>query len=144
MSAAATITIDQALTAAVRDVLLATPRALPAEIPIRAAMDIEPVERPYLVAITGNGESIHPKVRRCQLVLRIRSQIDAATADATAAHLITAADALLKRAAALATALAARNLRILVWTPGEFGDEQEDERGRYQDLAWTVTLAPTP
>ena len=44
---------------------------------------------------------------------------------------------------ALTAALANAGLRILVWRPAEFGDEQEDERGRFQDLTWTVTLTET-
>jgi hypothetical protein len=133
-------TIDLALSAAVRDVLNAATRPVPSGVPIRAAMDIEPVERPFLVVISSGGESLHPLVRRVQCVLRVRSQIDGTTAAVAAGYLTACAGALMQRGAALEAALAAAGLRILVWTPGEFGEEQEDERGRFQDLAWNVTL----
>jgi hypothetical protein len=136
------LTIEQLLTTAVRDVLNVAPRPVPSTVPIRAAMDIEPVERPYIVAIAGGGESSpHPKIRRLQLTLRVRSQIDATTSALSGQHLNAAAKSLVDRHAALATILNTAGLRILVWRPAEFGDEQEDERGRFQDLAWAVTLA---
>lgn len=139
-----TLTLEETLATLVRDVLAATPRPVPAGVPIVAAMDVEPVERPFVVAIAGEGETIHPEVRRLSLVLRVRSQIDATTT-AQAAHLLMdAAGALIARGVQLTAALAAAGLQIMVWRPGEFGSEQEDERGRFQDLTWAVTLRSIP
>jgi len=144
MSAVASIELT--LTNAIRDVISAATRPVPAGVPIRAMFDPEPVERPFMVAIADAGESLHPRVRRITLALRVRYQADATTAAVATGYLHACAAALMARATALATALAAAKLKIMVFTPGEFTGENEDDRGRYSELTWTVTLTniPTP
>jgi hypothetical protein len=142
MSAVASIELT--LTNAIRDVISAATRPVPAGVPIRAMFDAEPVERPFIVAIADAGESLHPKVRRITLSLRVRYQADATTAAIATGYLHACAAALMARAAALATALATAGLKIMVFTPADFTGENEDARGRFSELVWAVTLTTTP
>jgi hypothetical protein len=136
--------IEVTLTEAVRDVLNTGTRPVPASIPIRAMLDVEPVERPFIVAVAGAGESVHPLVRRLTLALRVRYQADDIAAGPATQHLHASAAALIERSYNFIVALNTAGLRILVWTPGEFSSENEDERGRFAELTWTVTLAQAP
>lgn len=130
--------VDEILTQAVAAVLRAAEiEGLPEGFTIRASGDTEPVERPYLVALTEDGTSPHPALRRVTLVLRLRTRADEQDSAESSAWHGAALGWLMENPAALHATLLPLGLRLMKFFNEGFLDGLDDEeRGREYDQRW--------
>lgn len=132
---------EQRLTAAVRDLLEShRPDGLPAGFTIRAEHDSEKLERPYLVISADNGETPHPAMRKLSLILTTRRRTDDETTGPAKELHQRCVNALEQNLPALATALAAVQLRLRKLVPGPTSEEIVDGRSESSSATWTAWL----
>ncbi len=129
----------------VKEVLSANrPAGVPDSFTIRAAQDIEKVERPYLVASSENGESPHPQMRKLNLILTTHTRVDDAETLPCAEIHQRLVNALLENGADVKTGLAARQLRLRKLVLGATGEEIEDGRGNAHSTVFTIWVQILP
>jgi hypothetical protein len=133
--------VEHRLSEAVKDLLAAhKPEEVPAAFGIRAAHDTAKLEKPYIVAATENGSSLHKKMRKCELVLTsYLREGEAATAPEEETHqrFVNVLEANMEE---LVTRLAEVGLKLRKISDGATGEEIENGRTTASSTGWTMCL----
>ena len=133
--------VEHRLSQAVKDILTTyKPAEVPENFGIRAAHDTAKVEKPYIVASAENGETVHPLMRKMNLVLTSHLRVgEGETAPDTETHQ-RFVNVIEYRVEELAVALAAVDLRLRKIVAGATGEEIENGRATASSTVWTVWL----
>lgn len=137
--------VEHRLNQAVKQILATyRPAGVPANLTIRAAQDIEKVEKPYIVVSSENAEAPHPALRKLNLILtsHLRAGDEETAPDQeTHQHFVNALE---EHLAELTAALLAVQLRLRKFVSGPTSEEIEDGRATASATVWTVWLQILP
>lgn len=133
--------VEHRLAQVVKDLLIANPPAeMPEDYTIRAAHDTTKVSKPYIVAAATNGKTLHPKMRKMDLVLTSHlREGDADTSPDLEMHqrFVNVIESHMED---LITALEAVQLRLKKIISGATGEEIENGRATASSTVWTLHL----
>jgi hypothetical protein len=133
--------VEHRLAQVVKELLTTNkPEEVPEDYTIRAAHDTSKVAKPYIVAAAINGKTIHPKMRKLDLLLT--SHIREGDADTTPdlemhQRFVNVIEANLDD---LITALEAVQLRLKKIISGTTTEEIENGRATASSTLWTLHL----
>jgi len=129
------------LSSAIKSILLAYGRQeLPTGMEIRAQGDMEPEERPYLVAFCENTTSPHPQLRQTTLVLRLITRADEQTVEQAARWHAAAVSFLVQNPATVHATLEPLGLTVKTFREENSAVDEIAGRASHYDQRWRVWM----